>query len=60
MFYLEMLKPGVLSSKDFGSLKFLYGIDKLYGNIYDIYNKLYKNDSLNNIANPSSGEFILR
>ena len=54
------VKTGVLSSKDYGSLRFINDIDKLYGNIYDIYDKLYKYNSLNDISNPSSGEFILR
>ncbi len=48
------VKTNVLSSKDFGSLKFMNNIDKLYGNVYDIYNKLYKDELLM----PTSGEFI--
>ena len=53
------VKTNVLSSKDFGSLRFINDIDKLYGNVYDIYNKLY-NDELNNISNPTSGEFMFK
>lgn len=48
------------SIKDFGDLKFLNDIDKLYGNIYDVYSALYNDELLNDIANPSSGEFYLK
>ncbi len=53
------VKTNILSSKNFGSLRFINDIDKLYGNVYDIYNKLY-NDELNDISNPSSGEFMFK
>ena len=42
-------------SKDFGDLKFLNNMDKLYGNIYDIYHALYNDEFLNKLSNPSSG-----
>ncbi len=51
-------KTNVLSSKDFGSLRFINDIDKLYGNIYDVYSRLYEKQTLEEITNPSSGEFI--
>ena len=54
------VKTGSISTKDFGSLRFINNIDKLYGNIYDVYNMLYKNETLNELTNPSSGEFIMR
>ena len=54
------VKTGKLSSKDFGSLRFLHNIDNLYGNIYDVYSILYKSEELNDFANPSSGEFIMK
>lgn len=54
------VKTGVVSSKDFGSLRFINDIDKLYGNIYDVYSRLYQNEDLNEMMNPSSGEFIMR
>ena len=47
-------------SKDFGDLKFLNNMDKLYGNIYDIYHALYNDEFLNKLSNPSSGEFIMK
>ncbi|MCI8396511.1 MAG: DUF4912 domain-containing protein [Clostridia bacterium] len=53
------VKTNKLSSKDFGSLRFINYIDKLYGNIYDVYSALYNNDILNDLSNPSSGEFRL-
>ncbi len=53
------VKTNVLSSRNFGSLKFMNDIDKLYGNVYDIYSKLY-NDELNTISNPTSGEFMFK
>ncbi len=51
-------KTGILSSKDFGSLRFINDMDKLYGNLYDIYSRLYKDELFNVIGNPSSGEFL--
>lgn len=53
------VKTNVLSSRNFGSLKFMNDIDKLYGNVYDIYSKLY-NDELTTISNPTSGEFMFK
>lgn len=53
------VKTNQLSSKDFGSLRFINDIDKLYGNIYDVYSALYNDDILNDLSNPSSGEFRL-
>ncbi len=52
------VKTNVLSSKDFGSLRFINDIDKLYGNVYDVYSRLYKDETLNELIMPSSGEFI--
>lgn len=46
--------------KDFGDLKFINDIDKLYGNIYDVYSALYDDELLNELTNPSSGEFYLK
>ena len=54
------VKTNVLSSKDFGSLRFINDIDKLYGNIYDVYSRLYKDETLDELLMPSSGEFINR
>lgn len=54
------VKTGQISSKDFGSLRFINDIDKLYGNIYDVYSKLYSDNDLDEITNPSSGEFIMK
>lgn len=54
------VKTGSISSKDFGSLRFINDIDKLYGNVYDVYSRLYKDETLNEIANPTSGEFANR
>ena len=52
------IKTNKLSSKDFGSLRFINDIDKLYGNIYDVYSTLYNDEILNELTNPSSGEFL--
>lgn len=51
-------KTNEISHKDFGSLNLLNSIDKLYGNIYDIYSLLYNDELLKELSNPSSGEFI--
>ncbi|MDE5830612.1 MAG: DUF4912 domain-containing protein [Clostridia bacterium] len=51
------VKTDKLSSKDFGDLSFINGIDKLYGNIYDVYSALYNNGELDELYLPSSGEF---
>ncbi len=53
------VKTNSLSSKDFGSLRFINDMDKLYGNIYDVYSALYSDELLNELTNPSSGEFYL-
>ena len=52
------VKTNTLSSKDFGDLKFINSIDKLYGNIYDVYSDIYNDEILNELANPSSNEFV--
>ena len=52
------VKTNTLSRKDFGSLRFINNIDKLYGNIYDVYSALYNEEDLNKLSNPSSGEII--
>lgn len=54
------VKTGTISTKDYGSLRFINNIDKLYGNIYDVYGALYKDGTLNGLTNPTSGEFIMR
>ena len=54
------IKTNNVSSKDFGNLQFSHNINNLYGNIYDIYNVLYKDELLNEITGPSSGEFYLK
>lgn len=54
------VKTNKLSSKDFGDLSFINNIDKLYGNIYDVYSALYNNGELDNLNSPSSGEFYLK
>lgn len=54
------VKTSKHSFKDFGDLKFINDIDKLYGNIYDVYSALYDDELLNELTNPSSGEFYLK
>lgn len=54
------IKTNTISSKDFGDLKFINNIDKLYGNIYDVYSAIYDDELLNELSNPSSGEFVLK
>ena len=54
------VKTGVISEKDYGSLRFINNIDRLYGNIYDVYSALYNKETLNGLTNPSSGEFIMK
>lgn len=45
-------------SKNFGDLRFINNMDKLYGNIYDVYSALYDDELLNEISNPTSSEFL--
>jgi len=52
------VKTNVLSSKDFGSLRFINDMDKLYGNICNVYSKLYKDEILNELILPTSDEFM--
>lgn len=54
------VKTNKLSSKNFGDLSFINNIDKLYGNIYDVYSALYHNGELDDLNSPSSGEFYLK
>ncbi len=54
------VKTNTLSSKNFGSLRFMTAMDKLYGNIYDVYSALYDGEILNELKLPSSGEFYLK
>ncbi len=54
------VKTNVLSSKDFGSLRFINNMDKLYGNVYDVYNRLYNNETMDDLTMPTSGMFINR
>ena len=54
------VKTNTLSSKDFGSLKFINDMDKLYGNLYDVYSRLYKDETINELTMPTSGGFINR
>lgn len=54
------VKTSEHSFKNFGDLKFINDIDKLYGNIYDVYSALYDDELLNELKNPSSGEFYLK
>lgn len=51
------VKTNTTYSKNFGDLRFINDIDKLYGNIYDVYNTLYDNELLSELSNPSSSEF---
>lgn len=51
------VKTNKLSAKDFGSLRFINNIDRLYGNIYDVYSALYNDELFSELSNPSSGEF---
>lgn len=52
------VKTSKVFSKDFGDLRFINNMDKLYGNIYDVYSALYNDELLNELSNPSSGEFL--
>lgn len=54
------VKTSALSYRDFGDLRFINNMDKLYGNIYDVYRALYNDEFLNELSNPSSGEFIMK
>ena len=54
------VKTGNISDRDYGSLRFINNFDKLYGNIYDVYSVLYKDEMLNELENPTSGEFIMK
>ena len=54
------IKTNKLSSKDFGSLRFMNYMDKLYGNIYDVYSRLYKDELINELTMPTSGGFRIR
>ena len=56
----QNVKTSNISSKDFGDLRFINAMDKLYGNIYDIYSAIYDNELLNELTNPSSDEFIIK
>lgn len=54
------IKTNVFSSHDFCSLSSMNAMNKLYGNIYDVYSNLYNDELFNELTNPSSGEFYLK
>ena len=53
------VKTNKVYAKDFRDLKYMKNINKIYGNIYNLYNSLYSEELLNELSNPSSSEFHL-
>lgn len=51
--FFKDIKNNKTSSKNMGNLNFIHKIGQVY-NIYEVYKKIYKEDELNNIQNPTS------
>jgi len=51
--FFRNVKTNTSYSKDIVNLNFMHKIGKIY-NIYDVYKKIYKDENLNEIQNPSS------
>lgn len=57
MVYFRNVKTNMMTAKDLTSLSFITNMGKIY-NIYDLYKKIYEDEELNDINNPSSSSFM--
>lgn len=53
MVYFRNIKTNAITSKDMATLQFLRNMGKIY-NIYDVYHKIYKDEDIIDLNNPSS------
>ena len=53
MVYFRNVKTNITSAKDLTSLSFITNMGRIY-NIYDLYKKIYSDEELDEINNPSS------
>ena len=56
MVYFRNVKTNSIRGKYIANLSFMRNMGKIY-NIYDLYKKLYKDEEINDINNPSSNFF---
>ena len=56
MVYFKNAKTNVVTTKSVANLAFIRNMGKIY-NIYDLYKKLYKDENMDDIYNPSSRFF---
>ena len=56
MVYFKNVKTNETITKSFANLSFIKNMGKIY-NIYDLYKKIYKNEDLDDLYNPSSKFF---
>lgn len=56
MVYFRNVKTNKTLTKSFANLSFMRNMGKIY-NIYDLYNKIYKNENIDDLYNPSSKFF---
>lgn len=54
--YFRNTKTNFVEGKKITSISFMQRMNKIY-NIYDMYKKLYPNEDIGNITNPTSGKF---
>lgn len=53
MVYFKNVKTNAITSKSMANISFIRNMGKIY-NIYDLYKKIYKDEDLLNLSNPSS------
>ena len=56
MVYFKNVKTNMMTAKHFTSLSFITNMGRIY-NIYDLYKKIYADEELNEVNNPSSSFF---
>ena len=56
MVYFKNVKTNETRSKSIANLSFIRNMGKIY-NIYDLYKKIYKDENINDLNNPSSNFF---
>ena len=56
MVYFKNVKTNSVNGKSVANISFIRNMGKIY-NIYDLYKEIYKNENIENLSNPSSGNF---
>ena len=56
MVYFKNVKTNSVNGKSVANISFIRNMGKIY-NIYDLYKEIYKNENIEILSNPSSGNF---